>query len=244
MTTTTRAIQCKVDEDRLIAADRLMQLGRFVPTFIHDLNNCLMVISGVAELAADDPGLTPAQTGRLARIGSQATRGSRIIQELADFARARSTTVTPTDLTEVVDGVIALRQDALARLGIHVKIDREPGDNFEVMGSYRELEQMLMALVLNAEDALAFGAVPRELRLAFASKDGTVAVHVSDSGGGISDAMRPAAFEPFTTGQSASERAGLGLAVARLIAERYQGQITTEAAPSGGTAVVVRLPRA
>jgi signal transduction histidine kinase len=242
VTTTTGAIRCDVDADRLITADRLIQLSRFVPTFIHDLNNCLMVISGVAELAADDPDLTPAQIGRLTRIGSQASRGSRVIQELAEFARARSTDIAPTDLGEVVDGVIALRQDALARLGIQIAIDREPGARFEVMGSYRELEQLLMALVLNAEDALAFAAVPRHLRLAFHSAEGTVSLHVSDSGGGVPESLRTSLFEPFTTGDP--NRAGLGLAAARLIAERFQGHVTAELVPSGGTTVVVRLPRA
>jgi signal transduction histidine kinase len=239
---TARPIRCEVDEDLLITADRLIQLGRFVPTFIHDLNNCLMVISGVAELAAEDPGVAPEQVARFNRIGSQATRGSRVIQDLAAFARSRSRTVEPTDLGEVVDGVIALRQDALARLGVQIRVDREQGGNFDVMGSYRELEQLVMALALNAEDALAFAPVPRQLRLTFQTDDRTVSLEVSDSGSGVPEAVQASLFEPFTTGHPA-DHAGLGLAAARLIVERHHGHITTEPVPSG-TTVVVRLPRA
>jgi two-component system CheB/CheR fusion protein len=94
------------------------------------------------------------------------------------------------------------------------------------------LMQALLNLIINAEQALAGqpgGAIRVELDL----PAGMVIVRVSDNGRGIDPAMADRLFEPFMTTRSREEASGLGLAVARQIAEQHGGTLTLERTDTG-----------
>src|SRR5262249_20137189 len=100
------------------------------------------------------------------------------------------------------------------------------------------------ALLLNAEDALKPVTGERELRIELGIDGGLVVLRVSDTGAGIDRSLADSAFEPFVTGRDPIEHAGLGLAAARAIAYRHNGELALEPRPAGGTMMVVRLPKA
>jgi len=72
---------------------------------------------------------------------------------------------------------------------------------------------------------------------------GEVLVVVRDNGGGIPDSIRPRLFEPFVSSKG-QRGTGLGLAVARKIAERHGGRIEVVASSRAGTEIALRLPTA
>src|SRR5215831_18959634 len=94
----SRSVSCDIDEAAIVRLDRLVQVGRFVSSFSHEINNCLQVIAGLAELAIDTEGVPPEVIAKLERILSQANRGSSSVQALLAFARERGTTISRTDL--------------------------------------------------------------------------------------------------------------------------------------------------
>jgi two-component system C4-dicarboxylate transport sensor histidine kinase DctB len=233
-----------IDESTLVRLDRLVQVGRFVSAFAHEINNCLQVIAGLAELAIDEPGLPSPVAGKLERVLAQANKGGGSVRGLLAFARERTSAVGRTDLADLAEGVLALREYPLGRLRAGVRLDRQPGRRSEVVGSPLELEQMILALVLNAERALAGVPGKRQLTVACEGDDEQVRVHVTDNGAGIAPDVRAAMFEPFVTGFADEDYPGLGLAAARVIATRYGGEIGAADGPDGGTTISVRFPRA
>jgi signal transduction histidine kinase len=236
-------VPCEVDEAALVRLDHLLQVGRFMPTFAHEVNNCLHVISGLAELAQEADGLPPSVAHKLGRIIEQAGRASGSIRRVIAFARERGTAPVGLNLGAIVADAVALRHYPLSRLNADVRIDREPGQPLDVLGSPRELEQLVLALVLNAEQALFQIEPPRRLTLALGADDHMVSLRVSDNGAGVPLSMQDTIFEPFTSGPAQEEASGLGLAAARLIAEGHGGHISIEDRAEGGATFLVRLPR-
>jgi signal transduction histidine kinase len=229
-------------DDLVVTANRLIQIGRFVPTFAHELNNCLQAIGGLAELVSEDAGLSAATADKLQRIVGQVDRGGAAIRLLLDFARGRNAAASRVDLMQLAQEVVALRRDTLTRLRIETGIERRSSAPVETIGSPRDLEGMLLALVLNAEDALRSAAGSRRLTLSVDADESGCTLAVEDSGVGVSDRVRAALFDPFVTALDRDDHAGFGLAAARVIAEGHGGTLRLEDSP-GLTRFVVRLPR-
>jgi two-component system C4-dicarboxylate transport sensor histidine kinase DctB len=234
-------VHCEVSEDALVRTDHLLQVGRFLAAFAHELNNCLHVINGLAELAQEAPGLPPTVAHKLHRIVEQSNRAGRGIREVVAFARERSTATSRVDLGALVESVLAERRDPLLRLGAHIELDRPTEQSLEVVGTPLELEQLVLALVLNAEEALARVATPRRLKVELSGGGDTVLLRVTDSGGGVDPSIRASMFEPFVSTR-AHESAGLGLTAARAIAGRHGGHIMYQDGPGVGATFFVRLP--
>jgi signal transduction histidine kinase len=102
----------------------------------------------------------------------------------------------------------------------------------------------LRRLLANVTDnALAYG---REARIAADCEGGDLLILIDDEGPGISPEQRDMVFEPFVRLEESRSRstggAGLGLAIARNVAETHGGRLTLETAPGGGTRAVIRLP--
>ncbi len=234
---------CEVSESALIRLDRLVQTGRFVSSFAHEINNCLQVIAGLAELAIDEPAMPAAVRSKLERIMGQAARGSGSVRALLAFARERTAAVETTDLASLAEGVLALRQYPLGRMRAEVQFERSADERCRVVGSPLQLEQLILALVLNAERALTTADGPKRLDVVCRVDDQRVRLEVSDNGRGIDAAVQPSMFEPFVSG-GGDESPGIGLAAARAIATLHGGEVTAEPRPDGGTTMVVTLPRA
>ena len=109
-----------------------------------------------------------------------------------------------------------------------------------------ELNQVILNLLVNAADAVReqpkdTGVVPQITIKT--RKDGAWAVlEIADSGGGIPVAVRERVFEPFFTTKPVGKGTGQGLAIARSVIEKHQGQMSFIDNDIGGTTFVVRLP--
>jgi two-component system NtrC family sensor kinase len=104
-----------------------------------------------------------------------------------------------------------------------------------------QMEQVLLALVMNALDAMPRGGRLRLSRRL--SADGTmVELEVQDDGVGIPPDVLPNLFEPFFTTKERGHGVGLGLAISRGIVERHGGKISVASEPGRGTTFTIRLP--
>jgi signal transduction histidine kinase len=140
------------------------------------------------------------------------------------------------DIAELVRRLVTDRKDGRLRLA-------EPASrSAKVRGDAVALRRLFVNLV---DNALRFG---KTAQVAIEAAGADVVVSVDDDGPGIPELERAAVFEPFYRAEPSRSRdtggAGLGLAIARSIAEAHGGRIRAEAAPSGGARILVTLPAA
>jgi signal transduction histidine kinase len=110
--------------------------------------------------------------------------------------------------------------------------------NLHVWGHSSRLQQALLNLAVNARDAMPRGGA---IRVAVAVDGGEVVLSVSDSGIGMSEAVRSRLFTPFFTTKGALGT-GLGLRVVRGAVEEHHGSVAVESQPGVGTTFRLRLP--
>nr|WP_180218589.1 ATP-binding protein [Streptomyces albus] len=134
-----------------------------------------------------------------------------------------------------------VREHVGQRLGDPHPVRTGPLDEGEVRGSPGQLERVLANLLDNAQRHAA-----GEVSVSVGREDGTLALAVCDDGAGVPEAERERIFERFVRLDDARSRdeggAGLGLAIARDVAERHGGTLRVDAAPRGGARFVLRLP--
>ncbi len=178
----------------------------------------------------------------LAEMHHEAESMSRLIADLLLLSRDKkqAMTVAPVDLS-------ALCEDAAARMRAvdndHHRLTVQLAPNVRVSGDRERLAQMLWNLLENAIEYTPDGG---EIDLRLDQSDGRARLTVHDSGIGVSEADLPHVFERFYRGETArslrSEGAGLGLAIARHIAEAHGGRVTLSSPQGEGTTVVADLP--
>jgi signal transduction histidine kinase len=225
----------------LVTLNRAATVARLVSGVFHDLNNHLLVIGGTAELVAETPGMPETAIKGLARIQSANARATGAISEAMRFVRQKSDGVAaPVNMRELVNHALALRAYALSKARLTSSFDAATEGRTSVNGSAILLEQAVLNLIINAEQALA-GQTGGAIRIQMDLPDGWVRLRVSDNGPGIDPAIADRLFEPFSTTRSRDEASGLGLAVCREIAEQHGGTLVLEPSTVGAT-FTLRLP--
>ncbi|MBI2323394.1 MAG: HAMP domain-containing histidine kinase [Chloroflexi bacterium] len=225
---------------RLETAYQLEQ--RFVSDTSHELRTPLTTVRGNAELLVQDdadPGERREAAGQILR---EATRLTRLIDELLALARADAET-EPLDgqrveLDEVVmEAFGELRAQAGDRLRV-VGLDE-----IHVLGDRDGLKQVVLILL---DNALRYTPGDGRVEASVAIEDGTGVLRVDDSGIGIDPETEAHAFDRFYRSDAARrlapEGTGLGLSIARWIVDRHGGSIELRPREPVGTSAVVRVP--
>jgi two-component system C4-dicarboxylate transport sensor histidine kinase DctB len=137
---------------------------------------------------------------------------------------------------------VALRSFAIGRARLSIAIDAPQTGRFLVSGNAALLQLALLNLIINAEQALA-GQRGGAIRLTLEESAGYVVLRVSDNGPGVDRTAANDLFTPFFTTRPRDEASGLGLWVARLVAEQGGGTLVLEDRGPGAT-FTMRLPAA
>ncbi len=233
-------------------AERLAGLGHFAGGVAHDFNNVLMVVSGAAEIAQQDPELPPRVQARLRTINEAAARGAAIVRQLMDFARDRRAEVTRFQPADVLSRLGPLLERLVGR---QCRVQCQLDGTREIEMDMSAFERVVMNLVSNASDAMPEGgdltialtdedAPSREARPAWHAGAGCVRLSVSDTGRGIPADVLPRILEPFFTTKGASGGTGLGLANVDRIVQDAGGFVTVESVEGAGARFDVWLPQA
>ena len=229
-------------EQQLRQAERLDSLGQLAGGIAHDFNNILAVISGYADMLADE--LPDGHPGRpdAAGIKQAAARGAGLTRQLLMFSRSEPSQPELLDLNAVTSDMLRMLARTLGEdieLGTVLVPDLPP-----VVIDRSKLEQVVMNAVLNARAAMPSGG-----RLTIStglehSGDGTdqVCLAVADTGCGMPPEVLARAFEPFFTTRGRGSGTGLGLATAYGVVTDAGGTISLESEPGRGTVLRVRLP--
>ena len=226
--------------DGLEQTARLTALGELVSGIAHELNNPLTSVIGFADLLADDLAGTP-QGADLEVIRKEALRARDIVRDLLFIARPGTGERSVIDLADVVAHVERLRGRAWQQQGIDVRI-LAPAVPLQVVGNEQQLTQVLLNLVLNAEDAMT-GVVRPRLRIALGEDDGRAVLSVRDNGHGMSEETARRVFEPFYSTKRGRGN-GLGLSISYGIAAAHGGELTVRTEMGRGTTFAMLLPPA
>jgi signal transduction histidine kinase/ActR/RegA family two-component response regulator len=233
----------KLVEGNLFQIERMVTLGQLVSNVAHELSHPLTSILGYAQLLRrqlDGKEMDSAT----ASILQEAERAGRIARSLLQFGRGAKPERAPVFLNEIVRGILALRTRELAREHIRVDLELEP-DLPPVLGDAGQLQQVLLNLLLNSEQAIrqvrGHGTIHLRTRLAGTER---VSVEVADDGPGIAPELLPRIFDPFFTTKPAAVGTGLGLSIAYGIAHDHGGTVSVESRPGGGATFTMELPTA
>ena len=195
----------------------------------HELNNSLAPVASLASSAAEllRRGNTQRLPEILATVEERARHLERFIDGYARFAKLPTPNRQPVDWKAFVSGL---------QLQIPFKVVGElPADPTSFDAS--QMQQALLNLLKNAHES---GSRAEDVSLAVRRGAGTLMIEVGDRGSGMTDAVMSNALVPFYSTKRTGT--GLGLALAREIAEAHGGRIALNNREGGGLSVVLFLP--
>lgn len=250
------SLQRAQSEEALSHAQRLESVGQLTGGIAHDFNNLLTVIQGNLQVLEELPAL--ADQGYAQQVVAAATRASKRGAELTGklLAFARRQVLQPSAVD--VNALLHSLSDMLRRtLDQHILIEVDTAPCPLCRADAGQLESALLNIAINARDAMPDGgalrfraepcaALPVE---AHGSEDDApapgasfVAISVTDTGSGMSDAVREHAFEPFFTTKEAGRGTGLGLSTVYGFVKQSSGGVAIDSAPGKGTTVTLYIP--
>jgi two-component system NtrC family sensor kinase len=231
--------------EHVLHVEKMASIGKLAAVVAHEINNPLAGILTYAKLLkkwfTGDPGKRREDVlNSLELIESESRRCGDIVKNLLTFARATPMNFEATDLAQIVDRCVLLVGHRLQLGNIQVQIDLEHGLP-PVFCDPAQMEQVLLALIMNAIDAMPAGG-----NLCLSARhlpdEAHVQLQVKDDGMGISPELLPQLFEPFFTTKEGGHSVGLGLAISHSIIERHQGRIEVASEPNRGTVFTITLP--
>lgn len=201
-------------------ARRSRYLRDFAAALSHEFKTPLAGLSGGIELLQDH-GATMAEGERqrfLGNMAADAGRLSRLVSRLMELAQADMGRSDPEARTELLP-VLAHVADGLRRDGFAVTLDLP--DNLPPLAAEAgALEAIVTTLGENAQQAGA-----SELTISASLSEDEIVIRLADNGPGIPEADRERVFDPFFTSKRAAGGTGLGLPIARALAENGHGQL-------------------
>jgi signal transduction histidine kinase len=240
----TRAFQTMVESLRasqaeLLKAERLAVTGKLAASVAHEIRNPLTSLRMTMELLQQRAAHTDAPTQEAYRIVlNEIDRLSLAVEELLTFARPRPPRRVPSDLNKLVTETLHLLERQLAHAKVQAVPELDPGMPPALAFDPHKVRQLLVNLILNAQQAIIRdGSLSVRTRWDAGSRQAVLSVE--DNGPGLAPEVRAKLFDPFVS--TKPDGGGLGLAIAKQVAEEHGGSISCESVP-GKTVFTVVLP--
>lgn len=234
--------------DDLTEAKRVEAVRRdFVANVGHEIKTPVGALTLLAEAALDardDPG---AVERFVSRIRHEASRLSRLVQELLDLSRIQGGEPLPDATDVLVDAVVEEAIDRVRPAADAKQIDIVRGGDIGLVVSGDE-QQLVTALCNLLDNAVAYGPERTNVAVGVRARDQAVEVVVKDEGVGIAAADQARIFERFYRVDPARSRAtggtGLGLSIVKHIVNNHGGEVGVWSEPGAGSTFTIRLPAA
>jgi signal transduction histidine kinase/ActR/RegA family two-component response regulator len=225
---------------RLVQSEKLSAIGQLVAGVAHELNNPLTGVLGYAQLLmrrATDPDLSRS----LEKIGSEAFRCKKIVQNLLTFARKQKPAKTLIDVNQALERALDLRSYQMRLDNVEIVTEFHPRLP-RTMADFHQLQQAFLNIIVNAHQAMAEVKRRGRLTLRTSEENGRIVLEIADNGPGIPAGLREKVFDPFFTTKDVGVGTGLGLSICYGIVQEHGGQIEVESELGEGTRIIIELP--
>jgi PAS domain S-box-containing protein len=239
--TAQKSAEAEIERQReaLRHSERMSAMGSLLAGVAHELNNPLSVVIGQTDLL-HETAADPATRARAQRIKAAADRCGRVIRTFLAMARRKSADRRPVEVATTIREVLELTAYGLRADGIEVSLAIDP-DLPPILAEEGQIDQVLLNLLINAQQALREVPGPRRIRIAAAREEMSVRIDVDDSGPGVPSAIRGRVFDPFFTTKPVGVGTGVGLSICHGVVEAHGGRIAVGDAPLGGARFTVWL---
>lgn len=232
----------------LLQVEKMASLGKMAASVAHELNNPIAGILTLAKLLQKQVESQIPESEKkqeilkeLELIRSESMRVGNIVRNLLTFARARSANFQECSVSKVIEKALQILSHhfELANIETKSKIDFEP-DN--IFCDPEQLLQALIALLVNASEAMPDGGHLDIIVRHSDSDKGYILIMVKDTGVGIPDDVKDKILEPFFSTKEEKKSVGLGLSEVYGIVQRHKGKIRVESKVGEGTTIIIELP--
>jgi signal transduction histidine kinase len=238
---------------QLVRSEQLAGVGFLAAGVAHEINNPLASIAFCSE--ALERRLTEVlnacgqQTGPvggdievvrkyLRLIQQEAFRCKEITQRLLEFSRGGERRREPTDLGELIQGVLDVAKHLPNCKGKRLVFT--PPARLVAWVNAQEIKQVVLNLVVNALDSMEEGGA---LTITTRQRDGMAELVFADTGCGMTGEVLENIFEPFFTRSRTGKGTGLGLSISHRIISQHRGEIeAVSPGPNQGSTFTVRVP--
>jgi PAS domain S-box-containing protein len=240
-------------EQKIIQAQKIDSIGNLAGGVAHDFNNILNSILGPASMMKRKLKETDVFYKYINLIEDSALRGASVTRQLLTFSRKSNIYFRPMDMNNVIADTVKLFERSVPK---STRISWTPSKYFVIVNADGgQLEQAMLNLFLNSQDAMPNGGVITVSCKTAELTDTTPAVYndippgsyveikVIDTGTGIHKDILQKIFEPFFTTKEQSKGTGLGLSVVYGVVRSHHGYIIVESEIGVGTAFTIYLPQ-
>ncbi|HYG99117.1 MAG TPA: ATP-binding protein [Terriglobales bacterium] len=242
-----KSAELKRAHDKMLQVEKMASIGKLAAVVAHEVNNPLSGILTYSKLMRKWMDKRDFSDNRLKEFGecldlisSESRRCGELVKNLLTFSRTGPINLTWANLNQTAERCVRLTQHKLEMASIQLNLDLDASLPL-VHCDPAQIEQVLLALVMNAIDAMPRGGnLWLRTRSLPASKQ--VELQVRDDGSGIPDEVLSKLFEPFTTTKEIGKGVGLGLAISKSIVDRHGGQIVVDSEVGRGTNFYIFLP--
>jgi signal transduction histidine kinase len=227
-------------QDRWLLTDRMASIGEMASGVAHELNNPLTGVIALSQLLAEEE-VPPDIREDLNCICSEAKRAASVVKNLLTFARKHSPEKRLTQLNNVIQDVLKLRAYEQKINGIRTRTVLQT-DLPEVRVDYFQLQQVLLNIILNAEQAMLDAHQEGTLTITSRNAGDHVELSFEDNGPGITRENLNKLFSPFFTTKEVGKGTGLGLSICYGIISNHEGKIYARSEPGKGATFIIELP--
>ena len=231
--------------EQLLHQEKLVAVGQLVSGVAHELNNPLAAVMAFAQLLLARPASLDDDARRAAEtIHNEAKRAAKIVSSLLTFARQQPAERAVTRVNDIIADTLELRRYALRTAAVQVVTELD-ADLPQTWADPFQLQQVVLNLLVNAEQALAESSRDRRIviRTALAEGGSMILLSLADNGTGIDSERIDRIFNPFFTTKPVGQGTGLGLSISDGIIREHGGRIRVESLPGMGATFFVEIPR-
>ena len=230
----------RASQNELLKAERLAATGKLAASVAHEIRNPLTSLRMTLEMLQQRAAPADAGTQETYHILlGEIDRLALAVEELLTFARPHPPRLQPTDLNKLAGDTLKFLERQMAHAKIESAAELDPAMPKDLALDPHKIRQLLVNLLLNAQQAIVRDGQVR-VKTAWDAGTKTARLSVADTGPGIPEEVRGNLFELFVTTKAGG--GGLGLALAKQIAEEHGGSINFETSPKG-TAFTAALPQ-
>ena len=246
------ATELKTLEAQFVQSQKMQAIGQLAGGVAHDFNNLLTAISGHCDLLMLRHDQGDPDYSDLVQISQNANRAAALVSQLLAFSRKQTLRPELLDLRETLSDLTHLL-NRLVGERVELVLQHDPVLP-KIRGDRRQLEQVMMNLVVNARDAMPDGGEirieterialmePLQRERALVEPGEYAAVRVRDRGRGIPTDKLQKVFEPFFTTKRTGEGTGLGLSTVYGIVKQTGGFIFVDSVQGEGSCFTLMFP--